>query len=249
MNDCIKIKNLDCSLRSILDRITPIEFIDNVLVINSPLTITDGTITIGETIITGTGGVLSLPEGTTVDGTPLLSPQYVDGVYVLPDKTEIDGTQILNVNYFYYYTAYTPEDSYYNNNPFASGYFINNCGGYSGTPNASDPGNYPFFAPADCVLTSLRFSVAQVYPDFGFAFTDIRNMRATIYTMSLSGIQTATPIDVFIAGDIDFDTRRYAETTFQYPIEKGVSVGIKVVYQGETEGAITVFATLGYKFQ
>lgn len=243
MSGCVKLKNLNCSMNSILQRITPIDFIDNILVINSPLTIDSTILSIDGTIITGSGGVLELPENTTVGNTPLLSPHYVDGVYVLPDKTEIGGTSILNVNYFYFYTAYT----YYNN--FKNGYFINNYGGYPDTPSANNPGNFPFFAPMDCVLTSLRFSMAVVNGDKDSS--NINNVRATIYTISLSGVQTNTLISAVIAGPISVNKRAYAETAFQYNLKKGYSVGIKVEFNGSatSTAGVSVFATLGYKFQ
>lgn len=240
MENCKGISKMKCIVKSILERITPIEYIDNILVVNSPVSITSTSITIAGVSIVGSNGVLELPEGTTVGNTPLLSPQYINGIYTLPNNTVIDGTSILNVNYFYFYTTNTFGTTY----NFRSGSFINNCGG-GYTISSTDAGNFPFFAPADCVLTSLRFSMVMSTE----SSTSITNVIARIFTVSLSGVQTDTGIVTPTIASVTPQTNNYAEITFQYPLKKGSSVGIRVTFSGGFfRTGISPFATLGYKF-
>lgn len=243
MENCENLKQMKCEIYSIIKRITPIQYIDNILVVNSPLSITNTSLTIGSVPIIGSNGVLELPEGTTVADTPLISPRYINGIYTLPSKTIIDGRLILNVNYFYFYTTNTTNE-YGSTYSFLSGSFINNCGGY--VSSSIDPGNFPFFAPVDCDLTSLRFSIAL---PGGKGESFITNVVATIYTMSLSGMQTNTTISTPSIATVPIQTRKYAETTFKYPLKKGYSVGIRVTFNGFViDKGVSVFATLGYKF-
>lgn len=243
MESCDNLKQMKCAIDSIIQRITPIEYIDNILVVNSPLEVRSTSIMIDGVSLIGSDGVLELPEGTTVGGTPLLSPQYINGIYTLPNQTVIDGRLILNVNYFYFYTTNTT-NAYGSTYSFQSGSFINNCGGF--VSSSTDPGNFPFFAPADCDLTFLRFSIA-LSGTKGDSF--ITNVVATIYTMSLSGIQTNTTISTPSIPSAPIETRKYAEKTFNYPLKKGYSVGIRVAFDGFViDEAVSVFATLGYKF-
>jgi hypothetical protein len=224
--------DLSCSVNNILQRITPITYQDNMLVIDSPLSV--GTaLTLQDTTLQGSGGVLGLPEGTTVGGTPLLSPHTVDGMYQLPDKTILDQFPVLNTNYFYYYTTNLPSVN------FQSGYFINNR--FSGSSSTTEAANYPFFAPRDCVLTSLLFSLVV-----GPIGSSITNATATLYTVSLTGVVANTGVSVVIPA-CPVNTRNYADTTFQYPIHQGCSVGVKVAYAGSAYH-VDAFATLGYSF-
>lgn len=232
---CEDIRNLNCSIQNIIQRITPIEYIDNVLVVNSPVSVNTSA-TINNVVIGGQNGVLSLPEGTTVGGTPLLSPQYVDGIYELPPKTTIGGYPILNTNYFYFYTTNLSLPS------FQNGYFISNTNSFNNTTTFVP--NYPFLITSNnCVLTSLLFSLPV-----GAGTSTITNAIATIYTISSS---TGTVVNTGLSATIPacpVNSRNFVSTTFQYPVSNGVSVGIQVVYSGSASGNINAFATLGYKF-
>lgn len=229
METCLSIKSIQCSLGNILQRITPIEYVDNVLVINSPLSV-GSSLQLGDVSMVGSNGVLELPEDTTVGGVPLLSPQYVGEIYELPSKTNIGGFRINEGHFF----------NFYSSSIFSSGCFINN---YNSFPAGNYPWFFPFFIPQDCQLTSLRFSMA-----IGSSGTStITNATATIYTWSLSGVITNTGLSATIAS-CPLNTRTYAETTFQYPVVKGDSLGIKVEYTNSATATITPFAILGYKF-
>ena len=99
METCQSINSIHCSIGDILQRITPIKYIDNVLVINSPMSV--GTsLYLDSVSIGGSNGVLELPQGTTVGGVPLLSPQYIGDIYQLPSKTNIDGFRINDAHFF-----------------------------------------------------------------------------------------------------------------------------------------------------
>lgn len=229
METCQSINSIHCSIGDILQRITPIKYIDNVLVINSPMSV--GTsLYLDSVSIGGSNGVLELPQGTTVGGVPLLSPQYIGDIYQLPSKTNIDGFRINDAHFFNFYSRAI----------ILSGSYINN---YNSFPAGNYPWFFPFFVPQDCVLTSLRFSMA-----IGSSGTStITNATATIYTWSLSGVVTNTGISTVIAS-CPVNTRTYAEITFQYPVLKGISIGIRVQYSGSASATITPFAVLGYKF-
>lgn len=229
METCQSINSIHCSLGDILQRITPIEYIDNVLVIHSPMSVSTS-LHLDGVSIEGSNGVLELPQGTTVGGVPLLSPLYIGDIYQLPSKTNIDGFRINDGHFFNFYSARI----------FASGSYINN---FQAGPSGDYPWFFPFFVPQNCVLTSLRFSMA-----IGSSGTStITNATSTIYTWSLSGVVTNTGISTVIAS-CPVNTRTYAETTFQYPVLKGTSIGIKVQYTGSASATITPFAVLGYKF-
>lgn len=230
---CQNIQDMDCSINNILQRITPIDYIDNVLVINSPVAV-DTSVTIDNVVIGGQDGVLSLPEGTTVGEVPLLSPNYINGIYVLPNKTVIDGYPILNTNYFYFYTTNTTTPAFLNNG------FINNS--RNTTTSITFIPNYPFVVPADCVLTSLLFSYVV-----GSGTSSITNAKATIYTMSTTNTATNTGISTTIP-TCPINSRNFNSVNFQYAVQAGVRVGIQVSFSGTSSSNRAVFATLGYKF-
>jgi hypothetical protein len=232
---CENIQSINCSINSILQRITPIEFIDNTMVINSELSV-DTYVSIDGVEIGGETGVLSLPEGTTVGGVPLLSPQYINGVYTLPNKTTISGYPILNTNYFYFYSTNTASPA----PAFSTNVFIGNSNSQS-TSIAFVP-NYLFLTPSDCILTSLLFSFAV-----GGGTSTITNAIATIYTMSTTNTTTNTGISTTIAS-CPINTRNFNSINFQYPIAAGNRVGIRVSFSGTSSSSRAAFATLGYKF-
>lgn len=242
-NSCKVVGELNCSVSNILQRITPIQYVDGTLVVSSPMSV-GASFGLGGVSLGGADGVLSLPEGTTVGGVPLLSPHDVGGVYALPPKTSIGGFAVLNTHYFNFFTSTTRPFFYV----FLNGGYINNYGQNDGTY----PGNFPFCAPTDCVLTSLRFSfVVLPVSGGGSPSSTVTNATATIYTVSLSGVQTNTGISAVIP-DSPLNSRNYAEAApFTYPVAKGTSVGIRVQFSGtvSTEVGMTAFAVLGYSQQ
>ena len=242
MENCKAIDLLECSIQNIIERITPIQYTDNVLHIESPLSVNPSLI-INNVALDGNNGVLELPEGTNVGGVSLLSPHNINGAYELPPKTEISGYKVLSTHYFYFFTSTTRPFSL----SFTNGGFINNYGQNDGTY----PGNYPFLVPNDCVLTSLRFSlVVLAVVGGGSPSSTITNATATIYTVSLSGVQTNTGVSVTIPAS-PLPSRNYAETTFSYPVTKGTSIGVRVQYTGtvSSEVGVSAFAVLGYNYQ
>jgi hypothetical protein len=167
-------------------------------------------------------------------------------VYALPPKTAIGGHAVLNTHYFNFFTSTTRSfPSFYF---FTNGGYINNYGQNDGTY----PGNFPFCAPTDCVLTSLRFSLVVVPVSSGGSPTStVTNATATIYTVSLAGVQTDTGISAVIPAS-PLNSRNYVEAApFTYPVTQGTSVGIRVQYSGtvSTEVGISAFAVLGYSQQ
>jgi len=233
---CQNIQDMDCSINNILQRITPIDYIDNVLVFNSPVSV-DTSVTIDNVVIGGQDGVLSLPEGTTVGGVPLLSPHYISGMYVLPDKTMIDGYPMLNTNYFYFYTTNNLSAP-----TFSSGCFINNNISTSSVSSTSFVANYLFLVPGDCVLTSLLFSFVV-----GAGTSSLTNVVATIYTISLQNVVVDTGITATILA-CPVNSRNFSFSNLQYAVQNGHRVGVRVTYTGSSTAIMTAFATLGYKF-
>lgn len=231
---CETIQAVDCSLYDILQRITPVEFIDGVLIVSSPMSVTTS-LTIDDITIEASNDVLELPEGTTVGGVALLSPHYVDDVYVLPSKTLINGFTILNTNYFYFYS--TSSFSFL----MTTGIFINNT--YNSDTSITYAPNYPFLVPSTCVLTSLLFSMDV---NAG-GFSSITNAKATIYIMSSSNTVTNTGISTTIAA-CPISSRNFNSINFQYPVPSQSRIGVRVEYNGSASVAYTPFATLGYKF-
>jgi hypothetical protein len=234
---CATIQDLDCSLHHILQRITPIEYENEELIINSGLAVS-GFLSLGNNVlITANNGILSLPEGTTVGGTPLLSPHYVDGLYELPVKTMIDGFSILNTNYFYYYTT--------NNQTFQvfqSGCFINNTISTSTVSSISFVPNYPLLVPRNCILTSLLFSMVV-----GTGVSTLTNVTATLYLLTPTNTPINTGISVVIA-TCPVSTQNYNSLSFQYHVPNGYRVGVRITYTGSSTAIYTPFATVGYKF-
>lgn len=235
---CGDTMTMDCLINDIIQRITPIEYIDDTLVVNSSVSV-NTSVSINDVVIGGGNGVLFLPDGTTVGGTPLISAHYVNDNYVLPDKTLINGFPILNTNYFYYYTVNTAGYS------LISGCFINNNRSITGTPDdVSFVGNYPFIVPWDCVLTSLLFSL--VVDSSGVS--NIINAFATIYIMSGSNVWTNTGVSTSTIAICPNGSRYYSFANFQYQVQAADRIGVRVSYTGSATSNKTAFATLGYKF-
>lgn len=235
---CKEIRDMGCAVRNILQRITPIQFEDGVLVVGAPLSATDY-ISVDGNQIGGTNGVLQLPQGATVGGVPLLSPVYVNGTYTLPPKTVINTRPVLNTNYFYFYTT---------NNRVAppvisTGCFINNNVSNSTVSSINFIPNYPFVVLTDCVATSLLFSLVID----GSGTSSITNATATLYTMSPNNTPTNTGISTTIPAS-PINSRNFASTSFQYPVSASHRIGVRVTFTGTTTSIITAFATLGYKF-
>lgn len=248
MNLCQNSSTIDCSISDILNRIKPIEFIDGVLVVSSPVSIESNKLLIGNNEITTSNDVLKLPINTTINQQPLNGLPFTGNTLSLPTYTTIDGYTIATTNYVYFYNMQTRVILKESGN-----YLV----GADVTPNQSsgpkvDITNvqFPFIAPQDCILTSLIFTfVGAVY---GNPVTEAyTNVTAYIDTISPSGSISWTGISVNIP-ICPPKTRYYVEKKFQYSLNKNYAVGIRFTYIAAPFTAFNYgcgqFATLGYKF-
>lgn len=231
MSCCQKIPLMNCEIEDILNRIEPITYDGETLFVNSPISV-NGEISIENQPLVVQGGVLELPIDTTIAGTPLNALPFIGDVLTIPPQTTIDGFTIFTTNYFYFFNT---------SNLNTSGSYIIN----SEVLGANPPTNnikFPFFTPENCILTSLIFSFAVS----SSAPSTITNATAFIDVISPTGTVTYTGISTTIAS-CPRGTKYFSDTTFQYPVAKGHSVGIRFTYSGSS-GSNCQFATLGYKF-
>jgi hypothetical protein len=149
----------------------------------------------------------------------------------------IDGYPMLNTNYFYFYTTNNLSAQ-----TFSSGCFINNNISTSSVSSTSFVANYLFLVPGDCVLTSLLFSFVV-----GAGTSSLTNVVATIYTISLQNVVVDTGITATILA-CPVNSRNFSFSNFQYTVQNGHRVGVRVTYTGSSTAIMTAFATLGYKF-
>lgn len=232
MSCCQEIPHVSCAIENILTRIEPITFQGGTLIVNSPISV-NGDVRIADETITTQGGNLELPSDTTIAGTPLNALPFTGDVLTLPPQTTIDGYTLFTTSYFYFYNISDRTGS--------GSYIINSAviGNFDPTTNNI---RFPFFVPENCVLTSLIFSFGTSTS----APSTITNATAYIDVVSPTGVVTYTGISTTIP-TCPRGTKYYSDTTFQYTVAKGHSVGIRFTYSG-TSGSPCQFATLGYKF-
>jgi len=235
MSCCQNVPQVACAIEEILNRIEPIQYVNDTLVINSPLSV-ETAVYINEEPLTIVDNVLDLPDTSTIDGNPLDGLPFTGDILELPPQTTIDGFSIFTTNYFYFFntSGYTSSGNYIiGSNILAFGVIVP-------TTNLV----FSFFAPEDCFLTSLVFSFAVQ----SSAPSTIINATAEIHV-----IDPSNPLVVINTGitatipSCPRGTKYYADTTFQYSLPKGWSVGIYFTYAGSAGGTCQ-FATLGYKF-
>lgn len=236
---CQDIPDIACAIVGINERIVPLEYTDNTLIIDSPLLV-ENTLTIGGAVISMTDGHINLPAKTLVNGAPLMSSAFE--TINLPDNTMIDGHQPITEHYYYYFTALKGAQT-------LDGYIVN---GYPNTVGKFSPSKqiqptygFSFTAPEDCVLTSLKvLCVLQTTsPNPSPAPTNISivlDVMDTLLNTYYTGVLLEIPSP-------SANSRNFVETVFEYPVFKGDAAGVYVVGSTDTLGTISVFATLGYK--
>lgn len=226
-----------CSLGEIEDRIVPIQYSNNTLVVQGALQ--TETLFLDDQPLSAVGGVLDLPADSTIGGAPLDALPFTGDILELPTLTTLDGFLLWNTNYFYFFN--TSQDtasgnyligSTYPSFPWSPGVPTNNI-------------RFPFFAPQDCILTSLLFSFAVSSP----GTSTITNATAYLEVVDLLGNVSYTGFSATIPS-CPVGSKYYAETTFQYPLPKGHSAGVRYTYSGSASVFIGIcqFATLGYRF-
>lgn len=232
MSCCQEIPHVSCDIGNILSRIEPITYQGGTLIVDSPISV-NGDVRIGGELIVVRNGVLELPIDTTIAGTPLNALPFTGDVLTLPPQTTIDGFTIFTTNYFYFFN--TSERT-------TSGSYIIN-GTVIGMFNpTTDNIRFPFFVPENCVLTSLIFSFATS----SNAPSTVANATAYIDVVSPTGVVAYSGISTTIPS-CPRGTRYYSDTTFQYPVAKGHSVGVRFTYSGSA-GSTCQYATIGYRF-
>ena len=227
MESCSTSVHIQCALSDILERIAPIQYENETLVISSPVSINSSSIVIDTQPISVRNGVLDFPDTTTIDHEPIKDPPFTGDTLELPPQTVIDNFKIFNTNYFYFM----------NNGSTNSGnYILLNSSG----------AQFPFIAPKDCVLTSLIFSFLG---NTQASTISITNATAYIDVISPSGVITQNIVSATIPV-CPPNTKPYVDKKFYYPLSKDYAVGIRFTYdQGTISGfGGCQFATLGYKF-
>lgn len=246
MDFCQKYSEINCSISDILERIKPIQFIDGVLVVDSPIAVDSKTIFLNDQPIDTTSGVLNFPANSTIDNEPLDALPFIGDTLELPTYSTINGYNITTTNYTYFFNIQTSS-------------FFKESGNYLvGTPlrPQSFPSypiynltnvQFPFVAPQDCVLTSLIFTfVGSVYGGANYnnvvAYIDVIDTNDNI---TYTGISVSIPL-------CPPRTRLFAEKKFQYALNKDYGVGIRFTYDDSFLNPFNYgcaqFATLGYKF-
>jgi len=231
MNCCQSVQIVDCNVQEILRRIEPIQYVDDVLVVNAPMSVQNA-IYIDTKPLTLVTGDLELPDDSTIDGTPLNGLPFTGDILDLPPQTTIDNFTIFTTNYFYFFNV--------SNSYFTSGEYIVNSQ-FTSSPSTNNI-RFPFIAPENCILTSFvfTFAIGTSAPSTITDATGYIDVIDTIGTITYTGISATIPI-------CPRGTKYYAEKSFQYSLSKGHSVGIRFTFNG-TAGSWTQFAVLGYKF-
>lgn len=227
MKSCSDTSVLQCSISNILERIEPIQYENDTLVISSPVSINSSSIVIDNQSIQVQNGVLDFPDNTTIDYDALKGLPFTGDTLELPPQTVIDNFKIFNTNYFYFM----------NNGSTNSGnYILLNSNG----------NRFPFIAPKDCVLTSLIFSFLG---NTQASTVSITNATAYVDIVSPLGIITPNVVSATIPV-CPPNKKPYVDKKFYYPLSKDYAVGIRFTYdQGTISGfGGCQFATLGYKF-
>lgn len=241
MNLCQNSTQIQCSVFDILNRIEPIQYEDDILVINSPVSTSASVIYINEEPIVVNNGVLNFPLNSTVDNEPLKDSPFTGDILELPPQTTINDYKIFTTNYFYFLNNSINKNK--------SGYYVLLGGGANENPTYNLKGiEFPFIASQDCVLTSLVFSFVG-NKGTGLNATTITNINAYIMKIDTAGTITNTGISVTIATCLP-NTKPYVDKQFQYPLSKGEAIGIMYTFVGSINSTYggSQFATLGYKF-
>lgn len=241
MNTCCRnIKQIKCSTVKINERIVPIQYINDTLVVEAPMFINNN-LSIGDAIISTENGIIDLPAKTLVNGTPLISDAFTN--ISLPPETIIDGYVPTTEQYFYFFTTdYTRLNYQY------TGYLLNGTDGSTLEYLTVSLNTFPFIAPEDCVLTSFKLIYICVPdpddtpPSDGYISLEVLDTELNTFFTGISyNVIEPSP-----------DSRTVFETQFEYYLKKGDSVGLYISGTagspgGPERGGLAVYATLGYR--
>lgn len=237
MDCCQDIPTLSCLMVDIEKRITPLQFSNQVLTVDIPITVQDS-LDVGGATISVENDHINLPARTLVNGAPLLSSAFENDIFPLPINTMIDGYFPITEQYYYYFTATNGSFQY-------NGYILN------GQPTSvstrvsnSNQRCFSFVAPEDCVLTSLTFLLTFVPGNYGTS--PIASVMVDVMDTNMSVYYTGVYIDVPAPSSNTLD-RMFVETQFQYYVQKGDSVAVWVQRNILAMETRTAFATLGFK--
>lgn len=237
-NCCQDVPKLACSTENIMKRIEPIDYINGILTVNSPLNVSDS-LSIGGAQMSVLKDHINLPARTLINGVPLLSDAFLDDVISLPTSTKIDGYFPITEQYYYFYTATDGTLVY-------TGYIVNGLETPVSTRTAAqDPRAYSFVAPEDCVLSSLKF----LYTFQAGSYTGtspIASVLIDVVDTNLVVYYTGFYMDV-PAPSSNTIGRVFVEQDFEYFVRKGDSVGVWVQDNVLVSGSIAPYAVLGYK--
>lgn len=234
---CQDIQDIQCSIPAIQERIVPIDFINNTMVVDSAISV-ENTLTIDGAEISTETGHIDIPARTLLNGVPLLSDAFLSQVINLPTDTILNGYAPTIEQYFYFFTA---TSSTFLLNFAPNGYMINGLTITTGTPTV-DMRAFPFIAPEDCVLTSFKL-LYVVSPGIS---GNAGNGRVSLDLID----KNFNPFFTGIAYDIiapSNDSRTFFQSQFEYYLQKGDSVGIYVSGSAQFNGGVSIYATLGYR--
>lgn len=251
-NCCQEIQDIKCSVNNISQRIIPIQYIDDKLVIEGTVVI--GSLTannftannfIVNNLVPSANNTYNIGSSTNWFSNIYVNEIYTSSIHVdnaqikatgdileLPLKTTINGWPVLNTEYFHFFTNYTT--------PFPSDRYIL-IGSTTSTGNV-ETRCFPFVAPETCVITSLMFSFAigasgsSSITD-ATAFIDLIDTNGNVYYGLQSVIISSCPLN----------TKNYKESTFELTINKGDSIGIYIQYTGSTTATSNPCVILGYR--
>lgn len=252
-NCCQEIK---CSIGSIEQRISPITFDGNTLVIDSNLQVAQ-TLTADNAVIENLS-ITNLNISSNIVPTEDLSYNlgsptnwfknlYVNDIYTsggslyvntahitatgdvlnLPPKTTINEYPVLNTSYF----------TFFSNSTTGFGYIRVGATNFGSSTNTY---SFPFVAPRTIVITSLMLSYAIGSSGSITNATAYMDILDTNGNISFSGNTATIP-------SCTANTKRFAESTFEYTVLKGDSVGIYIGYDSSTASNATPIATIGYR--
>lgn len=236
---CQELQDIKCSIPDINERIAPIEYINNNLVVNTTVSVKTN-FTIGGAGISTETGHLDLPARTLINGVPLLSDAFLTDVINLPSDTISNGYFPTIEQYFYFFMASNTTTDL---NPSPNGYIINGTTSTTGTPTV-DMRAFPFIAPEDCVLTSLKL-IYIIVPGTGLSTPGNGRVSLDVIDQNLNPFFTGISYDIVAASS---NSCTLFQSQFEYYLRKGDSVGIYVNGSAsESNGGVSIYATLGFR--
>jgi len=234
---CQDLQDIQCSIPSINERIFPIDYNNDTLMVNTAISV-ETSLSIGGAQISAETGHIDLPARTLINGVPLLSDAFVSDVINLPTDTTIGGYTPTIEQYFYFFTS---TSSTFGLNFAPSGYMINGLTVTTGTPTV-DMRAFPFIAPADCVLTS--FTLVYVVTPGLFGNAGDGRVSLDLIDKNFNPFFTGISYDIIAPSN---NSSTFFQSQFEYYLQKGDSVGVYVSGSAQFNGGVSIYATLGYR--